>query len=750
MSTLEIVLGKCRKNAKHLFHEIAPLLLTLSPEDFVEFVGVKLFVLRWSAFWQSEVATKYVELLLKSNYSREIVLNYFEKNEYCNENVTAIIWKNQPRTCAYFFKIQKAFNLPAHLLALKKAIQVNDRFGINLVKEVEFISHNLETWTGKQRFYENIVKMYSVEELLLHITSYYVDYKRNSSYHINNRKLLNDVRYNLILVINRWLRVKRNQSSNPDESIFDNATSKDLAYRWSEICPPENTPDAVLDSSKRPALNLSPEVKLLRECVEFYLQHMRQEYHSELYLAGHAEFLFLDSEYQEAEIETNGHKGVYDNNDRKYSYEQQFLFRQTVPEHVQDDPQNLIKWWGSRNGEGETSLAWWKFHRLPGSIINTAAQVDMIKVLELLNVLSFNLIPPGRIIFRNSDDEVVAGPDREENSRFNNWFPKSDNILLLSREALSSAIIGYFEWSKGEVESILQFLTVDLEKVEAPLPDILERPFIETPNGLLWLGDFYKSMAWYYTQSNHLKAENIASEVDGNPYHILQSKELENDLANWFRGSGFEAINSRKYKRSTGTEGEIDVIAMKDNILFIVEIKNSIRSVRYLQSHKKDLQRYSIEAAAQLREIEDFVRDEPKRFTQITGVNVRSGTQIVPLIVSLSFDNDDTLQGDGILKISLFELYILLTSQVEILYEPIKGVSASVIEAMMNSNQPFFNGDSISNSPEQPLWEGNLSGPQLYELIEKDSVWQPLKKQWKFIPERTTLKNFDPSVRLLS
>jgi hypothetical protein len=747
---LKDAIENCRRNSKTTFHDLIPLLRSLSNTELVVFVHRKPFILGWPTFWQSELATSWLKELLVAGLGNELLMNYYEDEANSNIDITKQFWELFPEGVAYFFKLQRAFEMPAHRQALEKAIKRNDRQGINLLIETEFVIKNKKTWKSKREYYETIVKMYPIEELLMQITAYYVRFKRTSKSIENREQLMHDFRYNMVLIINRWLQIKKRQLAEKPELILTGYDPSTFISKWAEVAPPENPPGAILDHTLIPEEKKNDEMLLLRECIEFYLQQLRQEYWAEIYLSGQADFDLIDTEQGEAYLLTNTRKGLYDVNDRKGGRMEQFLIdeaaRQAQEGH--NDFGAFSKWMLEHYNSNNTSLAWWDFHCLPQAIIHKGRSIEMDKVLKLLITFSNNLVHPGRLIIPK-DGQLIVQRKIPENPTFRRWFPTEDQIIFISREDMIKGIEGYFEWDRNEVEAIVDFLVLDLADTSVRNPDVIERPLIQTDQGLFWLGAFYKDMAWFNGQASHLKAEEVKEADGGEPYHNGQSRKLEKKIADWFKDAGFETVFSKRFKREDGTAGEIDVLAKRDNTLFLIELKNSLRTVQFLQSHKKDFQRYSMEASGQLSEIEAFIKEEPKRFSQVTGLKVDTQTEVIPLIASVNYDNDDTIHGNGILKLSVFELYIILTNQFEKMHQLADNIPAAVLDAFSNANHPNLNKSKLPEDIFKPLWAGELDAKKFYDIIRNDRVWAPLKAQWKFLPEQLALTEFDPNHHLM-
>ncbi|SEA17278.1 hypothetical protein SAMN05660420_01473 [Desulfuromusa kysingii] len=132
----------------------------------------------------------------------------------------------------------------------------------------------------------------------------------------------------------------------------------------------------------------------------------------------------------------------------------------------------------------------------------------------------------------------------------------------------------------------------------------------------------------------------------------------ENKIAEIFKLGGWKAISSKKLRGKYGRLSEIDVLAYKDGILFLIETKLTYfrTSIKEIHDHLPQLEKAGnqIERAMTALEMNyskvcDWF-DIDETYNQL---------RIVPLIVSSSFEYDHHF-FNGFRKVSLFELQLLL------------------------------------------------------------------------------------------
>ncbi|MDO3377699.1 hypothetical protein [Geoalkalibacter halelectricus] len=181
--------------------------------------------------------------------------------------------------------------------------------------------------------------------------------------------------------------------------------------------------------------------------------------------------------------------------------------------------------------------------------------------------------------------------------------------------------------------------------------------FLKTPAGYLLL------MRYFHSDIKTVLFNAIVRQSwQGNKEY---SDFQENKIAEIFRIGGWRAIDSQKLKNKEGLLSEIDVIAYKDGVLFLIEAKLTYlrSSIKEIHNHLPQLEKAGIQlerAIVALKDNYPIVCD----WLEISDTFDR--LRIVSLIVSSSFEYDHKF-FNGFRKVSLFELQLLLQGTTPIL-----------------------------------------------------------------------------------
>jgi Holliday junction resolvase len=254
--------------------------------------------------------------------------------------------------------------------------------------------------------------------------------------------------------------------------------------------------------------------------------------------------------------------------------------------------------------------------------------------------------------------------------------------------------------------------------------------------------------------------------------HNLQSKSLELNLSDYFITAGFNSKNSSKFKNSKRGI-EVDVLAFKDNCLFVIELKTTYVSEDYIRNSLHFWRqinakaRHQMDLAIEYFKTDDGFNDIKKiRELKIPDKLEISQVKIVPLIVSNIFDFDDLYVDNKYLNVSSLELIINLTNDLyklrNLVYKPIEKKDnvdsiennvfpIDVFYRNLNYNNVFQN-KIISDSSKEAcnLWDSaELSAENLIRNINKNKVWNFLDDM-KFYPcFNSKIGEFDKNKRFL-
>jgi hypothetical protein len=199
----------------------------------------------------------------------------------------------------------------------------------------------------------------------------------------------------------------------------------------------------------------------------------------------------------------------------------------------------------------------------------------------------------------------------------------------------------------------------------------------------------------------------------------------------------------------------------KDGVLIFIELKTTYICEDIIRQSEFDNRKFEYKAAEQLDRAITYLRENFKEFVQANpelNINIaKEDIKIISLIVSNSFDWDDTIKNNSHLKISLLELEIILKNSLyDLLNVQMKKdiiIPINIYHSTTNSNNPHYKNQKLDCSKvDCDLWkEKELTANRFIELIEKNQVWSFIDKLWDFYaPIGITLNSFDPAKKWLS
>ncbi|MCK4258137.1 MAG: hypothetical protein KAX49_04120 [Halanaerobiales bacterium] len=225
---------------------------------------------------------------------------------------------------------------------------------------------------------------------------------------------------------------------------------------------------------------------------------------------------------------------------------------------------------------------------------------------------------------------------------------------------------------------------------------------------------------------------------------------MERQIAELFQKAGFNAIPSYEYSFKIGDEikdGEIDVLAYKDQTLFVIQLKttHARANVRDIFNHVE----YALKKAGDQLSRDTIYLDAEEHFEEYKELLNIDCTfeelEVYPLAVSTSFEGNYTLIDDRFRKISLFELGLILMNGKGAFFSLKDFMSMEDCFKLLNMTlggnievgQEFFN-KSLEDNEEQVvaamegynLWSNGkeCTSQDLIDAIEKNKVWDQLEE----------------------
>lgn len=269
------------------------------------------------------------------------------------------------------------------------------------------------------------------------------------------------------------------------------------------------------------------------------------------------------------------------------------------------------------------------------------------------------------------------------------------------------------QWSKEEIERHLAFFSTDLGSPTGYL-NILETPLLRLGD---WVAFFARPLMLQNTFIPTLKPLTRTIKKKQPEGAQDRNKRSAKRLGERFSRQGFKVMTDKKLyaPRSNKLVTDVDVFALKDNYLFLIQVKMTFPKLNLKEAanHQEAL----IKAAEQTEESLNYFENYWPYFRE---QNLDKGIpddlnweslQVVPLIVSTSIEWDRTHFSDYI-KISQFELERYLENDAYLLH----------LDPLQNIKSPGCKAEYLFH-PE----EDQLSGEKLKTLIEQNALWEYLE-----------------------
>ncbi|MEZ8184212.1 nuclease-related domain-containing protein [Shewanella sp. 5S214] len=276
------------------------------------------------------------------------------------------------------------------------------------------------------------------------------------------------------------------------------------------------------------------------------------------------------------------------------------------------------------------------------------------------------------------------------------------------------------DFPKGSIkaaEAILEFWCLDMKKLSNELHQsqfekiqpLYEKPVFKIGSHCVQLPLLMSTQYSSVSAVNNLRRfANLRSSLKE------ETTRIENQLGDAFEGRGFNVIRNYTANTPNGIEaGEIDLICVIDNIVFIIEVKSTYyRTTQSEIFHHRD--RTLRNAGIQVRKKVEAVKDDldlNKELRHILGLTIET-PKIKGLIAdtSLEFDHD---YFAGFMKVSIEELLIALADNAHFLCNHDKEIASS----MESGKELNFSSDPFS------LYPLGFNGKEFLRVIEESLVW---------------------------
>ena len=311
--------------------------------------------------------------------------------------------------------------------------------------------------------------------------------------------------------------------------------------------------------------------------------------------------------------------------------------------------------------------------------------------------------------------------------------------------------------NEEETEQILKFASNNLNLKTPEKVDLLNKPFLKIGNNLIWFSEILSGNAHGFNFSNrvflHLQQYDM-TELN------KHTKGIEQQVGDIFIDAKFKVLKEFKY---SGTD--IDVVAYKENILFIIQVKAtySRASVHEIYMHNSNA---LTKAKKQIKSDISYLTSNEGKKHILTKLGLPQVTEfeIFPLIVTNNFEDEGevfNISGLKVYKVSNFELKMILFNWKSLMFnyeeETLNRVFKEEIPSQLiqlvtsykrNENLQDLFIEEVEKTFEEKEAEWYLrkeiecSAQFLKDAIINESVWSHLKRK-EYSPKIHTITSGD-------
>lgn len=630
-------------------------------------------------FWKSKLPHFHLKDVVESDLKVTFYKSYFSKNENCNPELNQHLICISKDDFIKHFKLWKAFEKAPFFESFKQIANGNPEFE-RVVREFEIILKVQAKIDSELNQLKEEFTKFSLDDVLLGYALFYYAIKHNVQI-LGNRNL--QVQYEVELI--NELNFILSAFSEKDKLRVDFSKNEDI--------------QKILLQD----INLTKNQQISR-LIKRMMDVTTEKGLISLYVSDYADF--ISGLLNPTMLETNSSYDIFRLNNQKSRLEEMYFMdikdKETVP--FSKIAKNL------------------EFYGIPKSIEYKNKQIDLLKVLKLLYDFSSQKGPAKRGFFPNGSYIVL----NQGNEEFVKYFGKNESITLFDYDTLLNGLSKYFKWNENETKNIIDFLTLDF-KTDNKLPENwISQPFLRFENKILWLNSFCMGRRWENILLNRLmKDKSIAKTYATN---------FEKQIEKLFIENSFKTKQGLEFQSRNGQKGEFDVLAFKDNNLFVCEAKTGQRSDDFSYASHLETTRLEGCAAEQLeKEIanikEDWVNIRTK--LEITENIDMEDVKIIPLIVTDFFEGDLKLYKKSILKTSLLELAVILKNNKKKLFE-----NYNLMQRFSNTSNANYNQQQATIGYD--LWNGKnkITAEGIVKCIADNKIWNELEKTWKFETEK--------------
>ncbi len=659
-------------------------------------------VLSSQNFWNSELPHFHLQGILETDLKVTFLQLYFSNALFCNHELNKHLLVLAKADYIKHYKLWKAFEYSNFFDSVKQISKSNTELE-RIVKEFEIIIKAQNRIEVEQKEDEQYFLQFTFDEVALAFTLFYYEFKQHDQI-LGNKSFQTKIEVALVDEMDRILSLFKGKPNLTFQ--FKSNDELQTLYQRNEA------PHHILGKK---GLHVPPEPKyeLLYSLINRLIDRNGRRGQIQLYICGYADFesVILNP----APLRTNINYKIFSINDIK-SVPEELYFSKNIADRDKNAPKSRT--------DISSKLETLKYYGVPELIQINGNSIEIKKVLQLLRHFSVYKGPVERTIFPDKSFYVTNQGDK----LFVELFGSNESITLFDFEKLYRGIATYFKWTELETKAILSFLTFDISHQNLPI-NWESSPFIKCNNHVMWLGSFLRDRRWDNILLNKLKKEPAYNKLVN-----TFSKNCELRVEELLNSKSFKTLSGLKFRSSNGQSGDFDVLAFRDNYLFVCEVKTGGRSNEFFHAAYSETVRLEGCAAEQLEKAIFNIKDDWENIKTILKIPkelLLDSVKIIPLIVTDYFEGDLQLYKSAYRKVSFLELDVILKNKKQDLMQ-----LYDFIKSNTDSHNPERNRDRsiISN---WDLWEGKkeLDVETIIRNIEQNTIWKEIEMIWKFEEE---------------
>lgn len=364
----------------------------------------------------------------------------------------------------------------------------------------------------------------------------------------------------------------------------------------------------------------------------------------------------------------------YRHDGKKYQYWQNYYYNRLAFEYedVIEEIESSDRSWYNKIGEKNTWANLYQF--LDGGFtdkiqVNEDNAIDAFAFFRTINSLAgWSNIRWNNLVEQRLQGESISNPYKiileimiQNEQEFNNsampvMFREFDILVKQSEE------INKTEKDTGRLS--ISLFSNNISDPKTNRINISDKPFIKIGRNLYWISGILSNKN-YAVMLQNILLQTDRKKDEESPTK-LYSKNAEDNIVHWFNQNAFTTIGNHKY---IVDRGEIDLLALKENTLFVGEIKSTFHrsTVREIHMHLNNEESGIKKAISQLEKDIEYLKINWKDIKRLLKTELNfTDLKIVPLAISSTLEEGQGKISIGGLEgfiVSSFDLTIILTNR---------------------------------------------------------------------------------------